>query len=47
LAVIGEEGEADLAKIKSDTLVSDQDEAVLTKYSNNLPAEIIGSDGFK
>merc|ERR1719150_1116041 len=40
LTVIGEEGEADLQKIKSDFLTSNQDETVLNHYKDRLPANI-------
>ena len=39
-SVIGEEGEADLQKIKSDFLTSNQDETVLNHYKDRLPSNI-------
>ena len=39
-SVIGEEGEADLMKIKSDFLTSNQDETVFNHYQDRLPSHI-------
>ena len=39
-SVIGEEGEADLMKIKSDILTSNQDETLLNHYKDRLPSNI-------
>ena len=40
LAVIGEEGEVDMAKIKSDSLVTTLDEDVIQRYQDKLPEDI-------